>query len=103
MLKVTPHRCHPEKRAVGERAVGKQARKYCLIFQDVTAKYCIYDKVPSLPMPFFVRIKGCVNFHETIPAHKKRAELFSHLELFLKMTASLSNLILLLAFIIGLI
>jgi hypothetical protein len=31
MLKVTPHRCHPEKRAVGERAVGKQARKYCLI------------------------------------------------------------------------
>jgi hypothetical protein len=31
MLKVTPHRCHPEKRAVGERAVGKQARKYSLI------------------------------------------------------------------------
>jgi hypothetical protein len=31
MLKVTPHRCHPEKRAVGERAVEKQARKYTLI------------------------------------------------------------------------
>jgi hypothetical protein len=31
MLKVTPHRCHPEKRAVGERAVGKQARKYSLL------------------------------------------------------------------------
>jgi hypothetical protein len=29
-----------------------------LMFQDVTAKYCIYDKVPSLPMSFFVRIKG---------------------------------------------
>jgi hypothetical protein len=36
------------------------------------AKYRIYDKVPSLPMSFFVRIKGCVNFHETIPVHKKR-------------------------------
>jgi hypothetical protein len=31
MLKVTPYRCHPEKRAVGERGVGKQARKYILL------------------------------------------------------------------------
>jgi hypothetical protein len=30
-LKVTPHRCHPEKYAVGERAVGKQAREYSLL------------------------------------------------------------------------
>ena len=25
-----------------------------LMFQDVTAKYCIYDKLLSLPMSFFV-------------------------------------------------
>ena len=43
-----------------------------LMFQDVTAKYSIYDKVPSLLMSFFVRIKGCVNFHEMTPIHKKR-------------------------------
>jgi hypothetical protein len=30
-LKVTPHRCHPEKGAVGECAVGKQAHKYSLL------------------------------------------------------------------------
>ena len=40
--------------------------------QDVTAKYCIYDKVPSLPMSFFVRIKGCVNCCTTTSVHKKR-------------------------------
>jgi hypothetical protein len=34
MLKVTPHRCHPEKRAVGKRAVGKQARKYSLLISE---------------------------------------------------------------------
>jgi hypothetical protein len=37
----------------------------------VTAKYCIYDKVPSLPMSFFVRIKGCVIVvHTTTSVHK---------------------------------
>ena len=43
-----------------------------LMFQDVTAKYCIYDKVPSLPMSFFVRIKGCVNFCTTTSVYTKR-------------------------------
>jgi hypothetical protein len=43
-----------------------------LMFQDVTAKYCIYDKVPSLPMSFFVRIKGCVNCCTMTSVHKKR-------------------------------
>ncbi len=43
-----------------------------LMFQDVTAKYCIYDKVPSLPMSFFVRIKGCVNCRTTTSVKKKR-------------------------------
>ncbi len=42
-----------------------------LMFQDVTAKYCIYDKVPSLPMSFFVRIKGCVNCCTTTSVYKK--------------------------------
>ncbi len=64
---------------------------------DVTAKYCIYDKVPSLPMSFCVRIKGCVNCCTTTSLHEKnaysRAESFSHWERFLKTTASLSNLI----------
>ena len=41
-----------------------------LMFQDVTAKYCIYDKVPSLPMSFFVRIKGCVNCRTTTSVYK---------------------------------
>ena len=39
--------------------------------QDMTAKYCIYDKVPSLPMSFFVRIKGCINCCTTTSVHKK--------------------------------
>jgi hypothetical protein len=43
-----------------------------LMFQDVTAKYCIYDKVPSLSMSFFIRIKGCVNCCTTTSVHKKR-------------------------------
>ncbi len=43
-----------------------------LMFQDVTAKYCIYNKVPSLPMSFFVRIKGCVNCCMTTSVYKKR-------------------------------
>jgi hypothetical protein len=43
-----------------------------LMFQDVTAKYCIYDKVPSLLMSFFVRIKGCVNCRTTTSVYKKR-------------------------------
>jgi hypothetical protein len=42
-----------------------------LMFQDVTAKYCIYDKVPSLPMSFFVRIKGYVNCCTTTSVCKK--------------------------------
>jgi len=47
-------------------------------------------------MSFFVRIKGCVNFHETIPVHKNAywcGELFCHWGRFLKTTASRSNLI----------
>ena len=68
-----------------------------LMFQDVTAKYCIYDKVPSLPMSFFVRIKGCVNCCTTPQYIYKnaylRAESFSHWERFLKTTALLSHLI----------
>ena len=54
-------------------AVGTYHRpgfKRQLMFQDVTAKYCIYDKVPSLPMSFFVRIKGCVNFCTTTSVYK---------------------------------
>jgi hypothetical protein len=43
-----------------------------LMFQDVTAKYCIYDKVPLKLMSFFVVVKGCVNFHEMTSVHKKR-------------------------------
>jgi hypothetical protein len=42
------------------------------MFQDVTAKYCIYDKVPLKLMSFFVFVKGCVNFHEMTSVHKKR-------------------------------
>ena len=34
------------------------------MFQDMTAKYCIYNKVPLKLMSFFVFVKGCVNFHE---------------------------------------
>ena len=37
------------------------------------ANNSIYNKVPSLPMSFFVRIKGCVNFHEMTSVHKKGA------------------------------
>ena len=47
-------------------------------------------------MSFFVIVKGCVNFHEMTPLHKNaysNAESFSHWELILKTTASLSNLI----------
>jgi hypothetical protein len=43
-----------------------------LMFQDVTAKYCIYDKVPLKLMSFFVVVKGCVNFLEMTSVHKKR-------------------------------
>ena len=62
----------------------------------MTANYCIYDKVPSLTMSFFVRIKGCVNYCTTTSVHKKRVLMclsFSHWERFLKTTASFSNLI----------
>ena len=43
-----------------------------LMFQDVTAKYCIYDKVPLKLMSFFVVEEGCVNFHDMTSVHKKR-------------------------------
>ena len=43
-----------------------------LMFQDVSAKYCIYDKVPLKMMSFFDVVKGCVNFHEMTSVHKKR-------------------------------
>ena len=43
-----------------------------LMFQDVTAKYCIYDKVPLKLMSFFVVVEGCVNFHDMTSVHKKR-------------------------------
>jgi hypothetical protein len=36
--------------------------------KDTTAQYCVYL---SLRMSFFIQIKGCVNFHETTPVHKK--------------------------------
>jgi hypothetical protein len=39
------------------------------MYNDVTAKYRIYL---SLPMLFFVRIKGCVNCCKTTPVNKKR-------------------------------
>jgi len=47
-------------------------------------------------MPFFVVVKGCVNFHEMTSVHKNvysHAESFMKWEHFLKTTASLSNLI----------
>jgi hypothetical protein len=62
--------------------------------KDMAAKYCIIYQ--SLRTSFFVQIKGCVNFHETSPVHKKRLDAldpFVTLEGFLKTTASLSNLI----------
>ena len=94
----------PKSRVYASFLPYRPGFKKQLMFQDVTAKYCIYDKVPSLPMSFFVRIKGCVNCRTTTSVYKKRvlrAESFSHWELFLKTTASLSKF--LLAFIIGLI
>jgi hypothetical protein len=42
--------------------------KQHLMCIDTTAKYCIYL---SLCMSCFVRIKGCVNIHETTPVHEK--------------------------------
>ncbi len=47
-MKVTHHRCHPEKRADGERAVGKQARKYSLlhtVYRMVLPPYQIQIRV----------------------------------------------------------
>ena len=47
-------------------------------------------------MSFFVIVKGCVNFHEMTPLHKKRVFERSTVlsrEHFLKTTESLSNLI----------
>ena len=43
-----------------------------LMFQDVTAKYFIYVKVPLKLMSFFVVVEGCVNFHDMTSVHKKR-------------------------------
>ena len=48
-------------------------------------------------MLFFAGVKGCVNFYETTPLHKKNVswcdELFWSLGHFLKTTTSFSNLI----------
>ncbi len=48
--------------------------------QDVTAKYCIYDikYVPSLPMSFFVRIKGCV-LYDDLSTYKTRIHALNRL------------------------
>ncbi len=74
-LRVPTRRCDlvvPADGGWGRSNYHRPGFKKHLMFQDVTAKYCIYDKVPSLPMSFFVRIKGCVNCCTTTSVHKKR-------------------------------
>jgi len=53
-------------------------------------------KCVCMRVSFFVRLKGCVNFHETTSVHKQRVLtrcVVYQWERFLKMTALLSNLI----------
>ena len=64
----------PARKAVDERweVVYYVHKRHIIKVRKRRANNSIYNKVPSLPMSFFVRIKGCVNFCPTTSVHKKR-------------------------------